>query len=104
MKQKNPDNLDLDVRRAQLLGYGIHYGRYKSDHPNTKQYDPETTESQEESEFRVCPVCGNRFKIGKHQGCRRYCSDECYKEHGRSYARNRYYELKSRKGGIEGKC
>ena len=47
MKQKNPDNLDLDVRRAQLLGYGIHYGRYKADHPNTKQYETEPPEPQD---------------------------------------------------------
>ena len=104
MKQKNPDNLDLDVHRAQLLGYGIHYGRYKADHPNTKQYDPVTTEPQDGSKHRVCPVCGNRFPIGKRQGCRRFCSDECYREHGRQCARQRYYELKSQQGGIEEKC
>lgn len=104
MKQKNPDNLDLDVRRAQLLGYGIHYGRYKADHPNTKCENTEPPEQQEESKFRVCPVCGKRFPIGKRQGCKRYCSNECYHEHGRQYARQRYYELKSQQGGTEDKC
>ena len=104
MKQKNPDNLDLDVRRAQLLGYGIHYGRYKADHPNTKQYASETAEPQDCSKTRVCPVCGKRFPIGKRQGCKRYCSNECYQEHGRQYARQRYYDLKSQQGGMEDKC
>lgn len=104
MKQKNPDNLDMDVRRAKILGYGIHYGRYKADRPNTKCENTEAHESQEESKFRVCPVCGNRFKIGKQQGCKRYCSDECYKEQNRRYKMKRYYEMKSRKGGIEEKC
>ena len=104
MKQKNPDNLDLDVRRAQLLGYGIHYGRYKADHPNTKQYETEPPEPQDSLKTRVCPVCGNRFPIGKRQCCRRYCSDECYKEQCRRCQMKRYYEMKSRKGGIEKKC
>lgn len=104
MKQKNPDNLDMDVRRAQLLGYGIHYGRYKADHPNTKCENTESHESQEESKFRVCPVCGNRFKIVKQHGRKRYCSDECYREQCRRLKTKRYYEMKSRKGGIEEKC
>ena len=104
MKQKNPDNLDLDVRRAQLLGYGIHYGRYKADHPNTKQYETEPPEPQDSLKTRVCPVCGNRFKIVKQHGRKRYCSDECYKEQCRRCQMKRYYEMKSRKGGIEKKC
>ena len=104
MKQNDPDNLSLDVRRAELLGYGIHYGRYKAYHPNTKFENTEPCESQEGAKFRVCPVCGNRFPIGKRQGCRRYCSDQCYREHGRQYARQRYHVLKSQQGGIEEKC
>lgn len=104
MKKKSPDNLDLDVRRAQLLGYGIYYGRYKADHPNTKGDNTEPFGSQDGSKFRVCPICGNRFQIGKRQGCRRYCSDQCYREQGRQYARQRYHILKSQQGGIAGKC
>ena len=67
MKRKKPDNIDLDVRRAELLGYGIHYGRYKADYPNTKGMDPE----QEDSDgipYRVCAENrGQRKGVNDHK-------------------------------------
>lgn len=96
MKRKNPDNLDPDVRRAELLGYGIHYGRYKADYPNTKGMDPE----QEDSDgipHRVCAECGKHFLVGRVQGHRRYCTDECYRNNARKAAMNRYYKMKDKK-------
>ena len=35
MKQPQKDNLELDSRMAMDLGYGVHYGRFKADHPHT---------------------------------------------------------------------
>ena len=31
------DNLDKDIRMAEKLGYGVHYGAFKADYPNTKE-------------------------------------------------------------------
>lgn len=69
MKKRKPDNLDLDVRRAELLGYGPHYGRYKADYPKTKpDIVPDDLNTQ------ACPVCGTRFRPRKKQ---KYCCERC---------------------------
>ena len=31
------DNIDLDMIAADRLGYGVQYGRFKADHPFTKE-------------------------------------------------------------------
>lgn len=84
---KKKDNLDRDVAAAMRLGYGVHYGRYKADHPHT---DMEVSAPKPEKEldyepehiFNVpCALCGREF-IRTHNGMK-YCSDECRQEAAR---------------------
>lgn len=74
MKKREADNLELDTKRALQLGYGVRYGRYKADYPNTKDYEP----------FKKIPIaycigCGAEFV--KNRKDRTYCSDDCRCQH-----------------------
>ena len=68
------DNLVKDVREAERLGYGVHYGHYKVDHPHTADtsvdLEPEPTK-------RKCKECGEEFEPGN--GNQLYCSRKCRK-------------------------
>ena len=67
------DNLDRDIREAKRLGYGVHYGHYKADHPHTADLSEETPAPK----FPIirCKHCGREFEqIHKN---RQYCSEEC---------------------------
>lgn len=84
------DNLDLDVIDALAMGYGVQYGRFKVDHPFTKDANEErlaakkktrakTTYKTPAPRFRnytlVCKYCGNKFTA---TNCgRKYCSNTC---------------------------
>lgn len=35
MRDHEPDNLEMDTKRALDLGYGVQYGRFKADYPHT---------------------------------------------------------------------
>lgn len=85
-RRKRPkDNLDLDVEDAERLGYGCHYGRFKADHPNTKDANearlyPKKKQPQEQLRVRtvyekVCPVCGKKFTTTWVS--KKYCDDLC---------------------------
>ena len=37
------DRIEYDVMEAERLGYGIHYGHYKADHP-ISDWNPEIAE------------------------------------------------------------
>ena len=88
-----PDNLDRDSAEAMRLGYGVHYGRYKADHPHTR--DRAEPESDSPGTVRCCPQCGKRFTVGSGQNRRVYCCDECRKAfQSAAYAR-RYRERKA---------
>lgn len=97
------DNLDLDVMDALAMGYGCQYGRFKADHPLTKDANEErlaamqkkrkqpaeTKPPRKRREYfkkftKVCKCCGNKF-VATNSG-RRYCSDLCK---GRANAQNR---------------
>lgn len=76
------DHLDYDTRRAMQLGYGVRYGQYKADHPNTRaDYEhlveqskpPRKKTTQKE---RICPLCGKTF-LPKPATCQTYCGPEC---------------------------
>ena len=67
------DNLAKDVREAMRLGYGVHYGRYKADHPCTADHSAEPPE-QKFPTIR-CRCCGKEFEQ-THKNLR-FCSDEC---------------------------
>lgn len=79
--RRPPDNLDLDSRAALALGYGVHYGRYKTDHPHTRAEREARGEVDEKkrpprrSYTYVCPVCGGTFTTPTKS--RKYCSQVC---------------------------
>ena len=68
------DNLARDVREAERLGYGCHYGRYKVDHPYTRD-EPDEPVCETRHKPKKCPECGESF-IPDH-GCQKYCSIAC---------------------------
>lgn len=66
------NNLDKDIRMAAKLGYGVHYGAYKADYPNTKEKTPERIDDS----VQPCLYCGMLFR--KDQGRRKlFCTDAC---------------------------
>lgn len=81
------DNLDLDVADAMRLGYGVHYGKFKADHPYTKDANEERLQEARKKRRapaapkgpklydKVCPACGKKFTTQRHD--RKYCGDEC---------------------------
>jgi hypothetical protein len=95
-RKKHPprDNLDLDVMDALAQGYGCQYGRFKADHPFTKDANearlapkPKTKPAKEKPAKKkpprprlrkytiVCKCCGNQF-VSTSKG-RVYCSPAC---------------------------
>lgn len=83
-------NLDKDIRRAEALGYGVHYGLYKADHPNTKEAEPEVIDP----DLVACRWCGRLFRMDR--GRRKiFCNDECRIR----YNAQREYEATERRRG-----
>ena len=73
------DNLDLDVIDAQAMGYGVHYGQFKADHPFTKDANearlaPTPKSKQKVYEF-TCRGCGEKFTTTI--ALQRYCGENC---------------------------
>lgn len=75
------DNLTLDVMDAQRMGYGVHYGHFKADHPNTAAANEARLEQKKKKVStwpiydRICCTCGRQFQTDHKQ--RIYCSDKC---------------------------
>ena len=76
------DNIDLDMEDAARLGYGVHYGNYKADHPFTKDANENRLRPTRKKPTngprlyaKVCPVCGEKFTCTRND--RKYCSDDC---------------------------
>lgn len=81
------DNLERDVRMAEKLGYGCHYGWYKADHPHTAELTDEEIlglpvkgkkkkpAAKKGPEMTVCLWCGESFPATRHR--RQYCNDDC---------------------------
>lgn len=86
-RRRPKDNIDLDMEDAERLGYGVHYGHYKADHPNTKEANearlyPNKKQQPQQEQLRVrkvyenvCPVCGKKFTT--YNRLRVYCDDLC---------------------------
>ena len=90
------DNLDKDVAMAMKLGYGVRYGRYKADYPNTREKEPEVI--LDESKFGTCRNCGRRFsKVGR--GYRKlYCDDVCRMQYNSRMEYQKTQERRKRNG------
>lgn len=73
MARRELDNIEKDVIAAMKLGYGVHYGNYKADHPHTATetacVEPAVVEPM------VCERCGQRFFM-KRFG-QKYCCTRC---------------------------
>ena len=85
------DNIDLDVMDALAMGYGCQYGRYKADHPLTKDAnearlaakkkkpaEPKPPRKQRirfTNYTKVCKCCGITFTTTSKG--RVYCSSTC---------------------------
>lgn len=67
------DNLEKDVREAMRLGYGIHYGNYKVDHPHTR--DDLDMPPPPKHPPKKCPECGIEFI--PERANQKYCSADC---------------------------
>lgn len=74
------DNIERDVIAAMKLGYGVHYGAYKADYPNTKDAEINLDELDPD-QIRICRGCGKRFGLTDRSSRKLYCSDECRAEH-----------------------
>lgn len=85
--------LDYDMQRAEDLGYGCQYGRYKADHPNTRGEFESLTGSPARRKVDpgrrecICARCGGRFYNTGHVQ-KKYCSPECKKEADNERYRN----------------
>lgn len=80
------DNLEKDVAAAMRLGYGVHYGRYKADHPNTKE------DAGEDPGNRKCRNCGEPIRATGLRNRRLYCDDRCRKAYNYKMAQQKRME------------
>ena len=72
------DALDLAMREAERLGFGVSYGKYKAAYPNGSGdvITPAVkTDLDYEDDSRQCRLCGKTFTIT--HGNQRYCSADC---------------------------
>ena len=73
------DNLTRDILAVECLGYGCHYGNYKTDYPHTRPDDPAGTLPEMPQEIRKCSHCGKPFV--RRINLRNFCSETCKRVH-----------------------
>ena len=88
------DSLDLAMREAERLGFGVSYGKYKAAYPNGSAgvADPAIeTDLQCEDDPSQCKFCGKKFTIthGNQRYCSVDCADEALRERQRKWSRSR---------------
>jgi hypothetical protein len=86
------DNIDLDMRDAARLGYGVQYGRFKADHPFTKDANEERLTGKQKKQpapekvsikqvhEKLCPICGKKFITTTK--LKKYCCPKCREKAG----------------------
>ena len=67
------DRLEMDSILMEKMGYGIHYGKYKADHPHTEELAHFLQGKPEEK--KSCAFCGKEFKSNDRRKI--YCNDDC---------------------------
>lgn len=95
-KRRPLDNIEKDVIAAMELGYGVHYGHYKADHPHTREDKPEPQIPEEY--MRTCRYCGRQFSTRGQHYRKLYCDDDCrqaYNSRQKYLAKQRKEELKN---------
>lgn len=76
------DNIEKDVAAALRLGYGVWYGRYKVDYPNTADHSVDAVPDPLDDEPpRYCRNCGKMF--APRDGHQVFCTEECRLERRR---------------------
>ena len=82
------DNLVRDAMRMKALGYGVHYGSYKADHPHTS--DTRADAAPVTTDFtRVCKNCGEVFPLDGRARSVKYCGEFCYRQANNRRAKER---------------
>lgn len=88
------DNIDMDMMDADRLGYGVHYGHYKMDHPFTKDKNEArlATEAGKPTRVKsvykcVCPFCGKDFTTTDKRQV--FCSVSCRDKHKYAKKKNK---------------
>lgn len=84
MAKRKLDNIERDVIAAMELGYGVHYGNYKADHPNTKE--PEEDSIPDPEEYGSCRNCGKPFPRRGYRYRKLYCDDDCRLQYNKKLA------------------
>lgn len=69
------DNLTKDCLEAQRLGYGVHYGWYKADHPHTADHFCGPAPLADGAKIRTCVECG--FEFRPYHKNDKYCCEAC---------------------------
>lgn len=83
------DNLSRDMIRAKALGYGVHYGKYKADHPGPTVI---TRPEVQEEEIKICAYCGEPFSLIGRSRRSKYCSNTCFSVSNKKRAREKARE------------
>lgn len=78
------DNIDLDMIEAEKLGYGVQYGRFKADHPFTKEKNEPYLSGKKKIKIKkvypmICCVCGMHFTTTNKSQI--HCSKKCKSLH-----------------------
>lgn len=88
------DNIDLDMINADRLGYGVQYGRYKADHPFTKEANEPILSGKKKicikQVYEHTCICGMKFTTTNKN--KLYCSERC-----KAYRRNLAWRQKQTK-------
>lgn len=85
------DNLSRDAMAAMRAGQT--YGKWKAEHPHTKDAPPAPVPVEEFHRTKECCNCGKKFPLYDRASNVKYCSDECKKE----AAKRRYMEREGAK-------
>ena len=67
------DRLEMDSVLMEKMGYGVHYGKYKANHPHTEELAHFQAGKPEEK--RQCAFCGKEFESNDRR--KMYCDDDC---------------------------
>lgn len=85
------DRIEYDVMEAERLGYGVHYGHYKADHP-ISDFNPDAPQKPKTLPSRKCKECEKEFTPERPNMW--YCCEDC---RNRRNARLGYHKKKNRK-------
>lgn len=97
-RRRKMDNLERDSAEALRPGYGVHYGRYKADHPHTREGTEPSESVTLPNDTIPCRYCGKLFAAEESGYTKnaRFCSEDCRMESTRLRQRGYYLARKMR--------